>query len=391
MDYRSTGEADELAQTLGGEYIYRNTGWRANPSLDAAKIMSMKRSGKYAGAKYYISTIEYMNYFLTGNPVCDPTNASMRQVFNVRRGEYDDRILEAAGILREELPDVAPTGAPVGGITPEAAAATGLREGTPVYNGAHDQYCASIGAGAVKPGDLLLSAGTAWVVLGIGDKPLFTDTYIAPAKHPIPGLYGAIASIVGGGASLQWFKNNFMDEDFKTIDGAAARRGAKTGELFFYPYLSGAGYPLWNLDTRGAFTGIALEHDKYDFARAIMEASAFKVRMTLEDFAANGFMPKTLRIMGGAAKSELWLGLIAAASGVSAEVSGNSEACVLGAAIIAAKGAGAFSCFEEAASAMSAKTRLIEPDRELAETLSEKYTKYRRMWSYIAEYYIKRP
>ena len=44
MDTRATAEAAKLAQCLGDDYIYKNTGWRISPALDAAKIMYMKRS-----------------------------------------------------------------------------------------------------------------------------------------------------------------------------------------------------------------------------------------------------------------------------------------------------------------------------------------------------------
>ncbi len=83
MDTRAAQEAKELGAALGDEYIYRSTGWRLNPALDAAKIMYMKRSGSYGSARRFLSTLEYMNLFLTGNPVCDPTNSCMRQMYNM--------------------------------------------------------------------------------------------------------------------------------------------------------------------------------------------------------------------------------------------------------------------------------------------------------------------
>ena len=86
-----------------------------------------------------------------------------------------------------DRPEILPTGALLGGLRKEAAEKMGIFEGTPVYNGGHDQYCASIGAGATSAGDMLLSTGTTWVVMGIAQKPLFTDTYIAPGIHPIRG------------------------------------------------------------------------------------------------------------------------------------------------------------------------------------------------------------
>lgn len=389
MDTRAKTEAVELAQRLSEDYIYSTTGWWINPALDAAKILYMKRSGNYENAVRFLSTLEYMNLFLTGNPVCDPTNASIRQIYSVPAGDYDDKILDAIGINRGELPDILPTGAFVGKITEAAASATGLLVGTPVYNGAHDQYCASIGAAAIEKGDILLSAGTTWVIMGIDEKPLFTKTRIAPAAHPISGLYGAIASLVGSGASLQWFKNNFIDEDFCEIDRKVALLSEKTQELFFYPYLSGAYYPLWNLDARGIFSGISLEHDKFDFARAIMEATAFGVRQTLEDFSTNGLDFNVLRVMGGAAKSEIWCSFIATAIGSKVEISSENEACALGAAIIAAKGAGAYAGFQDAVCAMAAGTRVVFPDLELTKNMDNKYLKYRNMWNCVSQYYKK--
>ena len=387
MDTRAVDEAAALEAALGGDYIYRNTGWRVSPSLDAAKIMHMKRTGEWRDAALFLSTLEYMNLFLAGAPVCDPTNAAMRQFFNVNTGEYDARILGAAGIDVAELPRVLPTGAPVGGVTADAADATGLPVGTPVYNGAHDQYCASIGAACIAAGDLLLSAGTTWVLMGIGSKPLFTDTFISPAPHPVPGLYGAIASLVGSGASLQWFKENFLDEEFDELNTAVAKRGGKAHDLLFYPYLSGAYYPLWELQARGAFAGISLAHDRFDFARAIMEATAFGVRQTVADFAKNGVAPQSLRIMGGAAKSEVWCELIAAAAGLPLDVSGESEACALGAAMIAATGHGAYESLAGAAAVMAAETRAVAPQGALAEAMDEKFGRWQRMWGCMGAFY----
>ena len=390
MDTRAMEEAEALRRELGDEYVYRSTGWRINPSLDAAKILHMKRSADYSAARCFLTTLEYANLFLTGNPVCDPTNAAIRQLYGIEAGDYDERILAAACVSRRELPLVLPTGARVGSITAAAAAATGVPQGTPVFNGAHDQYCASIGAGAVEKGDMVLSAGTTWVVMGIGDKPLFTDTYIAPGAHPVAGLYGAICSLVGSGASLEWFKNEFAAEDFAAIDRRASEGEERTEGLFYYPYLAGSGYPIWNPAARGAFVGLSLGHTRFDLARAIMEGAAFGVRGTLDDFARNGSGISSLKVIGGAAKSGLWCSIIAAAANVSIQVSRETDACARGAAIIAAKGAGAFQGYRDAVGAMVGPQRAESPDVGLASRLSEKYARYQEMWRGIGSFYLRK-
>ena len=385
MDGRSEKETAYLEEKLGGDYVYKTTGWRADPALDAAKILRMKTMPEYKNAKKYITTLETVNRWLTGLDAIDPTNAAMRQIYNVEKNCWDKLLLDTVGLTEEELPPVLPTGTLVGGLTEEAAAETGLKAGIPVFNGAHDQYCASIGAGAVHDGDMLLSAGTTWVLMGVSKKPLFTQSYIAPGKHPVEGLYGAIASLICSGASLQWFKNNFLPEDFDEMNREVAQRKEKTKDLMFFPYLAGANYPIWNADAKGAFTGIGLEHDRFDFARALMEGVAFGVRRASEDFRKNGTEIKTITMMGGAAKSDVWIQMIADITGAQILRLNQGEVCALGAAVIAACGAGFYKTYEEAAKAMVHVEKVFEP-RDTA-WYEEKFKNFDKMWKCMEKYY----
>lgn len=387
MDMRAQEEATEIERELGGDYIYRTSGWKVNPALDAAKLRYMKKESSYSHAKTYLSTLEVLNRFLTGNTVIDPTNAAIRQLYNVEDNCWDKKLLMSAHATSEELPEVLPTGAKVGTLTKEAALKMGLPEGIPVFNGAHDQYCASIGAGAVREGDMLLSAGTTWVLMGIGSKPLFTDSYIAPGKHPVEGLYGAIASLVCSGASLQWFKNEFVSEDFLKINEEAEERRDKCRNLFFYPYLAGANYPIWKQNAKGAFTGISLEHDRFDFARAIMEGVAFGVRRGVVDFQKNGYDIKQIVMMGGASKSPLWCQMIASITHIPILHLNQSDICALGAAMIAACGLGIYKNYSDAAKRMVHKESIYEPIVEEMNYYDEKFIEYDKMWTLMQKYY----
>ena len=386
MDSRATAEAAELEARLGNDYIYHMCGWRMFPSLDAAKILYLKHAGLDRPGCRYLSTIEIVNAFLTGRAVIDPTNAAIRQLLDIRTARWDARMLDALGITPEQLPEIEPTGALVGRLTREAAQATGLAEGTPVYSGAHDQYCASIGAAAIQAGDMLLSAGTTWVVVGLGTQPLFTSSYIAPSIHPVSGLYGALASLSGSGVSMEWYKNKFLPEvSYRDMDAEAERR--EIGDLFYYPYPLGAAYPLWNPRARAAFTGSTLEHDRFDYARAILEGVAFGVRRTLSDFSENGCSIGSLKVLGGAAKSPLWTRLICDITNVPIELLREPDACALGAAVIAACGAGAYPTYFAATNAMVRRAATLEPDAEHAAYFKDKFERYTRLWAQMAQYY----
>lgn len=387
MDTRAEKEAAEISEKLGEDYIYYTSGWKINPALDAAKIYCLKKDPQYSKAVLWLSTLEVMNLFLTGKAVIDPTNAASRQLYNVEQGCWDSKILEAAHIQTEELAEICPTGECVGELREEAAIQMGLLPGIPVFNGAHDQYCASIGAGAVNEGDMLLSAGTTWILLGIGKKPLFTKSCISSGKHPVQGLYGAMASLVCSGAALEWYKNGFLQENFDKMNEIVSTRREKAKDLFFYPYLTGANYPIWNLKVRGAFTGLALEHDRFDLARAIMEGVAFGVKRGLDDYASNGYDVKQLIIMGGASKSPCWCQMIASIIAKPVLKMNQSDVCAIGAAMIAACGLGIFKNYEKAAKHMSNVEEVFWPEQEEVDFYNEKYKKYIAMWNAIQEYY----
>ena len=339
-------------------------------------LRRMRAEPALQGAAKFYSTLEIMNRWLTGNPAIDPTNASLRQLFSIDTGDWDDRLLAFAGVSRAELPDILPTGAFVGELGGEAAAALGLVPGVPVFNGALDQYCAALGAGAVRSGDLLLSAGTTWVLLAITEKPMYSKSYIAPGRHPAGKLYGALVSLTASGAALQWFRDNFMTEDFDAMNREAEHRGARTENLFFLPWQAGANYPVWVPSARGVFAGLTLEHDRFDLARAIMEGVAFGVRRALEDFAENGVPIRQIRMLGGAAKSGLWTRMVAAVTGVPVARLDQSEVCALGAAAVAGVAAGLFADYGTASAAMTRPGPAVVASPEEIRASDAKYPRY---------------
>lgn len=387
MDRRSTKQVKELTEQLGNEYIYRTTGSRMSPALDAAKIPNMKSMESYCDAVCYWTTLEVINHWLTGKAVIDPSNAAMRQLLNIDDIEWDEKILLATGVSKTELPEILPAGELVGYVTESVSAATGLPAGIPVYNGAHDQYCASLGAGAIHGGDMLLSAGTTWVLMGITEKPLYTDSFIVPGRHPIAGLYGAIASLVGSGASMEWYRVNLMSADLDIMNEVVPERMESTKDLFFFPYVNGAPYPIHNSSAKGVFAGITLEHDQFDLARALMEGVAFGVRRGAEDFQKNGSVIQSITMMGGASKSAVWMQMIASVTGIPIKQLNCADVCAVGAAMIAGCGAGLFSDFAEAAEKIVSVENVFYPIEDEKCYYQEKFDKFDRLWSALSTYY----
>ena len=386
MDNRAADACDALTEQLGAERLYRMSGWGASATLDAAKILWMRENApeQYAAASF-VSTLEYVNRFLTGQNVIDPTNASIRQLYDITEKRWDLAVLEVLGISEERLPRVLPTGALVGTLTPAAAALLGLPDGVRVYNGAHDQYCASLGCGAVSAGDALLSTGTTWVLLGVSDRLLFTESRIAPGIHPVGGLYGHIGSLVSAGCALKWWKE-IVDGDYRAFDDAAASRRASARELYFYPFVAGAGFPHKQRgELTGTLTGLRLAHDRYDIALALMEGVAFEARTMLGELKKHGVEITELRVSGGAARSRVWCEITAAVTGCRLWRMREAEAACMGAVMLACVGEGAHPSFAEAARSMVNAEPLDPPAPELRAFYEEKYAAYQeRFPAYLA-------
>lgn len=378
MDQRASEECSYLKKEVGTEYVYEKSGWRLTPAGDASKILWLKNKCPevFNKARSFVSTVEFVNYKLTGENVTDPTNAGIRQLFDMQSNKWDGKILDAIGIDEKRLPEIRLSGRPVGKLTKDAAKLLGLSENTMVYNGAHDQYCASLGTGAVSPGEMLLSTGTTWVVLGITEKPM-TDagTSLCVSRHPSENAYGALASLVAGGSTLKWFKQ-MVNEDFKVIDAEAEKRAESSKNLYFYPYLTGSSIAHKIKPSGGMVKGLEISHDKFDLARAIMEGVAFETSMVLDIFKSCGINIKSLMMSGGAAKSRIWSEIAGYATGCDIYRTSDADVCPIGGAVLAAVGCGLFKSYKECSGIIGGSEKLPLSDASMYDYYAEKKAGY---------------
>lgn len=391
MDRRGVKEIEEATAEAGADAIYKKTGWEPDPSLDIAKFRWMQKHEKelFDKAHKFLTTSEYMNYRLTGNAVTDPGNAAMRQLFNINTGDWDDELLSLAGVSRDKMPKCVFTGEYIGNLTEKAAEELSLPTSVKVYNGGHDQYCAAVGCGAVEDGDMLLSTGTTWVVLGVSDKPLFTESFLAPGVHPCKGVFGNIASLRSAGSALKWLKNVIGEDDFKKMDDEAEKRRDSAKNVFFYPYFAGAGFPH-NMDGfNSCVLGLELMNDKYDLARALMEGIAFETRGVLEEFERCGTKIKGLKMVGGAAKSRVWSKITADVCNCEIFFPTEPDTCCIGAALLAAVGSGIYPDYVTAGKNMIKHSGTLKPDSEAAAFYDEKYKKYKHGFKLLKEFFEK--
>jgi sugar (pentulose or hexulose) kinase len=257
-------------------------------------------------------------------------------------GDVGQATLGHLGLSRASLPASRPAGTPAGRLLPRAARALGLIPGVVVAVAAHDQYAASLGAGCTEPGDLLLSAGTAWVLLLTADRRV-TDraSSFYPSRHVEPGRWGVLASIATGNTTLdRVLALTGQRRDWPRLTAAVEAVPPGSDGVLVLPHLVGRSAPTWDEDARGAILGLSTGHTRAHVWRAAMEGLAFDAKRVCEYLAGHDAGLHSLRMVGGAARSTVWPSIVASVLGVPVMTCAGENLAVRGAACLGARAAG---------------------------------------------------
>jgi glycerol kinase len=151
------------------------------------------------------------------------------------------------------------------------------------------------------------------------------------------------------GSLVQWLR-----DDLGLIENAAdteplARSVADNGGVYLVPALSGLGAPHWEPNARGAISGLSFSATKAHVARAALEAMAHQTHDLKTAFAADGADWAELRIDGGMVANDWMAQDLADMLAINVERPAFIETTALGAAMLAAVGAGLYASLEDAA------------------------------------------
>jgi xylulokinase len=153
-DQRTQAQCDEIHRRVGRERLIQVTGNVALTGFTAPKILWVAENEPeiYARARHVLLPKDYLRFRLTGEYAMDKADGSGTILFDLKRRDWSPEILAALDIPSEWMPPTFEGPVSTGRITPEAAAATGLKAGTPVMAGGGDQAAQAVGVGAVEIG-----------------------------------------------------------------------------------------------------------------------------------------------------------------------------------------------------------------------------------------------
>jgi xylulokinase len=378
MDHRSRAQSSEFNEEYGIDYAFLKSGWRATGCLPLMSLLWFRDEmpSSFDKMKKFAFVGDYITRMLCGRWATDPTNAGMTMLFDLDAGTWDRDLMGMAGIEEDQLPQILPSGESLGPVSGEAMSEMGLSGNPPlVVNGGHDQYCASLGSGAIESGDMLISGGTAWVLLLTTNRRVVdTRSYLSPGRHLIDDLWGVMTSIPAGGTGMSWLERNSGYEGggfYEKMEERAGKIAPGSDGLMFLPYFMGSTVPDWQTSIRGAVLGIGLNHRREHIFRAYMEGVGFEVLSQSQVYEGRGLDIDSVRMIGGATRSPNWPGIISDMLGLPVTIPENQEGASLGAAMMAGRGSGVFGSWREAVEVMVGKRKTIEPRLENTEKYGE--------------------
>lgn len=336
MDGRGGRYDAEATERLGRDWFVEHTG-HARSCLSLGQLLRLRdQSPELLAEANRIGFVgDVIVSRLCGRAAHDATSLSIAWLYSPALRDADPDVLALVGVGANQLPSLLSVRSPAGGLLANVAEQTGLPTDIPVSPAVHDQYAAAVGCASVELGDVMIGAGTAWVLLANTDSlapPVRDIAFVC--THVIRGLFGQMLSLVNGGSAFSWALKTLglgkaAGDD---IDALMAAVPASADGLRCTPtFAVGAG-----AEAGGAkLTHLRLSHTSGHVLRAVAEGLACELARHL-GFLTEADLPVSRLIMtGGAAASSVTPQIIADITGVPLVCCTEADTSAFGAAVIA--------------------------------------------------------
>ncbi len=346
-DARAHREVSELALALEGVDLVTLTGSALTQQSVAPTIAWLRTHEPevYDRTAHYVGSYDWVLTALGAEVHVEQNWALESGLFTID-GDVATAVVAAADLDPDTLAPVRRPGTQVGEVSSAAAESTGLAAGTALIVGGADHVLSAFAAGVNAPGDALVKLG------GAGDILVASDTRVVDERlyldaHPVPGHWLPNGCMATSGSLIRWFQSLIGGVELTEIDDEAA--SSEPAEVLCLPYFLGEKSPLHDPDLRGVFAGMHLGHTRADLYRSVLEAIAFGFRHHVDVFTDIGIPPRRVMITNGGSKSTLWKQIHADVLGIEMRPVRGHPGASLGAAVIAAIGAGALDDWSDAA------------------------------------------
>ncbi len=383
-DQRTAAECEWITQRVGLQQLLAWTGNLALTGFTAPKIVWVREHEPevYARVAQILLPKDFIRYKLTGAYATDMAGAAGTLLLDVKTRTWSEGMLKALDIPAGWLPPCHEGPQVTGTVSAEAAAATGLRAGTPVVGGGGDQAAQAVGVGAVRPGEMALTLGTSGVIFAPTAEPAIEPQGRLHAFcHAVPGRWHFMGVMLSAGGALRWHRDTLAaGQSYGEMDRSATEVPLGCEGLVFLPYLTGERTPYPDPNARGAFVGLTVRHGLPHLTRAVLEGVAFGLRDSLELLREVSGEISQVRASGGGARSALWRQILADVLDCELVTVNVTEGAAYGAALLAGVGAGIWPDVDSACDSVVRITAQTRPDAARVARYEELYQVYHGLY-----------
>lgn len=379
-DNRSNATLKLTREESDLNWIYQRTGTPIHSMSPLSKLLWLKKEHPVllAKAERIVGIKEYITYQLTGEWKIDYSLASATGLFNLKKLDWDQDILDFVGVNRKAFSDPVDTNFVFTRKVEETYAKAGLSLQTNLVIGASDGCLANLGLDAVGQNEVAMTIGTSGALRMVNDHIVLDPEgrtfcyYLAKDKWVVGG------AVNNGGNAFEWIANIFS-ADYKSLNEMAGKISPGADGLLFYPYLNGERAPLWDASVQAHFIGIDAIHTKDHFVRAVMEGVLFNLAEVLDILETFGGQSKCLKVTGGFLHSSLWKQMAADIFNKTLTLSPQFESSCLGAVLVGE------SYDAELLETLEAKEEEVVPDEMTSEIYKEIFELYQALSKPIKE------
>ncbi len=373
-DHSAGRESDELNRIYGNA-LPEKFGNTSIPVFTLPKILRMKRTVPelYRRTEKFLQSKDYIAFRLTGCFATDPCDASGTLAMELATKQWSESLLSDLDLDAGKMPEILPSAAVCGTVTEDAARLTGLTAGTPVIIGTGDLASAAIGSG-VNSHTLSLTLGTAGQLLAAGapgcGKKLSGKLFVFAHADPESELY--LGSVPSGGFSFEWFAklhNISVDDFFALAQNVPLREDLP----LFMPYILGRGAPYMNYTPGGAWLNMDAAHTLPDFCRAAVFGALCPLRQCADLLDSLVGAGRNIVLQALACREDAVRQTAGVLFRQKKFLPGNSEASLLGGAVIAMTALNVYPALTDAAAKMIRNTPVDMEHSDLAEAMYRRF------------------
>ncbi|MDW7659410.1 MAG: FGGY-family carbohydrate kinase [Bacillota bacterium] len=396
IDKRGEEEAEYLKKRIGDERVLQIAGTKIQPMFSLCKIMWLKKHQpeQYNRTWKYLLYADYVLFRLGAEPHTDYSLATRTMAFDITSKTWSQEILDCAAIDRTKFAEPVQAGTAVGTIAAAVAADLGLPADVALVAGGHDQPCAALGAGVIRPGMAIDGLGTVECLAPAFNSPILNDAManhaFACVPHVVKDLYVTYAFTFTSGSVLKWYRDT-LGQPYKD---AADKRGVNAytlmiedaladpspSPLLLLPHFAGAATPYMDNGSRGALIGLTTRTSARDILKAILEGITFEIMVNQEKLADASIAIHDLRAVGGLARSDQFLQLKANMMGTKIASLVYAEAGTIGVAILAGTATGLYTGIEDAVQKLVRVKKVFEPDKQVYAEYQARFVAYKRIY-----------